>query len=228
MRRKRTLKIIILYYIIMLILFCVVYTFSKYVSTAQLSIKTNIAPFRFKIGQNSDTIELDLKDTLLTGNAFSDTQIIPGTKGKIILQLDFSDVEVASNYTISIDTEQTKMPNNMKLYTDENNQVSFSLYRETVELGEQIKEREIYWTWEYTTADETQEWMNKEIKIFFNIQVEQTCLIAFSGQTLLQIPQNTHLDKSTSMLLFSLSTVDVGMFLTVIASTGHNSAQKPQ
>ena len=173
MRRKRTLKIIILYYIIMLILFCVVYTFSKYVSIAQLSIKTNIAPFRFKIGQNSDTIELDLKDTLLTGNAFSDTQIIPGAKGKIILQLDFSDVEVASNYTISIDTEQTKMPNNMKLYTDENNQVSFSLYRETVELGEQIKEREIYWTWEYTTADETQEWMNKEIKIFFNILVEQ-------------------------------------------------------
>ena len=157
----------------MLILFCAVYTFSRYVSIAQLSIKTNIAPFRFKVGQNIDTIELDLKDTLLTENAFSDTQIIPGAKGKIILQLDFSDVEVASNYTISIDTEQTKIPNNMKLYTDENNQVSFSLYRETVELGEQIKEREIYWTWEYTTADETEEWMNKEIKIFFNIQVEQ-------------------------------------------------------
>ena len=173
MRRKRTLKIIILYYIIMLILFCVVYTFSKYVSTAQLSIKTNIAPFRFKIGQNSETFELDLKDTLLTGNAFSDTQIVPGTKGKIILQLDFSDVEVASNYTISIDTEKTKIPNNMKLYTDENNQVSFSLYRETVELGEQIKEREIYWTWEYTTADETQGCMKKEIKIFLNILVEQ-------------------------------------------------------
>lgn len=173
MRKKRTLKIIIIYYIIVLILFCVVYTFSKYVSTAQLSIKTNIAPFRFKIGQNSETFELDLKDTLLTGNAFSDTQIVPGTKGKIILQLDFSDVEVASNYTISIDTEKTKIPNNMKLYTDENNQVSFSLYRETIELGEQIKEREIYWTWEYTTADETQEWMNKEIKIFFNVQVEQ-------------------------------------------------------
>ena len=157
----------------MLILFCVIYTFSRYVSIAQLSIKTNIAPFRFKVGQNSDTIELDLKDTLLTENAFSGTQIIPGTKGKIILQLDFSDVEVASNYTISIDTEQTKMPNNMKLYTDANNQVSFSLYREAIELGEKIKEREIYWTWEYTTADETQEWMNKEIKIFFNIQVEQ-------------------------------------------------------
>ena len=173
MRKKRNLKIIIIYYIIMLILFCAVYTFSRYVSIAQLSIKTNIAPFRFKVGQNIDTIELDLKDTLLIENAFSGTQIIPGTKGKIILQLDFSDVEVASNYTISIDTEQSKMPNNMKLYTDENNQVSFSLYRETVELGEPIKEREIYWTWEYTTADETEEWMNKEIKIFFNIQVEQ-------------------------------------------------------
>ena len=38
---------------------------------------------------------------------------------------------------------------------------------------EQLQEREIYWTWEYTTADETEEWMNKEIKIFFNIQVDQ-------------------------------------------------------
>ena len=171
--KKRTIKIIIIYYLILLILFCVIYTFSRYVSIAQISINTDIAPFRFKVGQDSDTIELDLKDTLLTENAFSETQIIPGTKGKIILQLDFSDVEVASNYTISIDTEQTKMPNNMKLYTDENNQVSFSLYRETVELGETIKEREIYWTWEYTTADETEEWMNKEIKIFFNVDVEQ-------------------------------------------------------
>ena len=171
--KKRTIKIIIIYYLILLILFCVIYTFSRYVSIAQISIKTDIAPFRFKVGQESGTIELDLKDTLLTENAFSETQIIPGTKGKIILQLDFSDVEVASNYTISIDTEQTKMPNNMKLYTDENNQVSFSLYRETVELGEEIKEREIYWTWEYTTADETEEWMNKEIKIFFNVDVEQ-------------------------------------------------------
>ena len=87
--------------------------------------------------------------------------------------MDFSDVEVASNYTISIDNEQTKIPNNMKLYTDESNQVSFSLYRESVELGETIKEREIYWTWEYTTADETEEWMGKEIRIFFNIEVEQ-------------------------------------------------------
>lgn len=173
MKIKRNLKIIIIYYIIIFILLGVAYTFSRYVSTALLSVKTDIAPFRFKIGQSSETIELDLKDTLLTGNAFSETQIIPGTKGKILLQLDFSDVEVATNYIISIDNEQTKIPNNMKLYTDESNQVAFSLYRETVELGEKIKEREIYWTWEYTTADETEEWMNKEIKIFFNIDVEQ-------------------------------------------------------
>lgn len=156
-----------------IILFCVVYTFSRYVSTAQVSINADIAPFRFKITQDSNNIELDLKDTILSGNAFSSTQVIPGTKGKIPLQLDFSDVDVTTNYIISVDTEKTKMPNNMKLYADENNQVSFSQYSETTELGEQIKEREIYWTWEYTTADETEEWMNKEIKIFFNIQVEQ-------------------------------------------------------
>ena len=166
-------KIIIIYYIVIILLLCVVYTFSKYVSTAQLSIKTEIAPFRLKITQTDNSIELDLKDTILSGNAFSETEVIPGSKGKIILQLDFSDVEVATNYIISIDTEKTKMPNNMKLYTDENNQVSFSNYSESVELGEKIKEREIYWTWEYTTADETEEWMNKEIKIFFSVEVEQ-------------------------------------------------------
>ena len=170
---KKLNKIIIIYYIIIIILFCVVYTFSKYISTVQLSINTDIAPFRFKITQNSSNIELDLKDTILSGNAFSDTQVIPGTKGKILLQLDFSDVEVTTNYIISIDKEKTKMPNNMKLYADENNQISFSQYSDTTELGEKIKEREIYWTWEYTTVDETEEWMNKEIKIFFNVQVEQ-------------------------------------------------------
>ena len=172
-KRKLSKKIIIIYYIVIILLICVVYTFSRYASTAQLSIKTEIAPFRFKITQNNNRIELELKDTILSGNAFSNTEVIPGSKGKIILQLDFSDVEVATNYIISIDTEKTKMPNNMKLYADENNQVSFSHYSESIELGETIKEREIYWTWEYTTADETEEWMNKEIKIFFNIQVEQ-------------------------------------------------------
>ena len=61
-----------------------------------------------------------------------------------------------------------------------------------------------------------------------NIQVEQTSLIASSGQILLHTPQYTHLDVSTSMELFSLSTLDDAIFLRVIASAGHKSAQKEQ
>jgi len=61
-----------------------------------------------------------------------------------------------------------------------------------------------------------------------NIQVEQICLIAFSGHILLQTPQKIHFDRSTSIELFNKSLVDVGTFLTVIAPAGHISAQKEQ
>ena len=57
------------------------------------------------------------------------------------------------------------------------------------------------------------------------IHPEQTCLIASSGQTLLQTPQKIHLDKSTSIVLFMTSLLAVGTFLTVIAPAGHKSAQ---
>ena len=61
-----------------------------------------------------------------------------------------------------------------------------------------------------------------------NIQVEQICLIASSGHTLLHTPQKIHLERSTSIELFNTSTEDVGIFFISIAPAGHMSAQKEQ
>ena len=61
-----------------------------------------------------------------------------------------------------------------------------------------------------------------------NIHVEQICLIAFSGQTLLHTPHCTHFERSTSIELFNKSTLDVGLLVMLIASAGHKSAQKEQ
>lgn len=61
-----------------------------------------------------------------------------------------------------------------------------------------------------------------------SMQVEQICLIAFSGQTLLQTPQKMHLERSTSIELFALSTVDAGTLPIAIAPAGHISAQNEQ
>ena len=96
-----------------------------------------------------------------------------GSSGVIQLELDFSDIETATSYFISLDTEKSKMPKNMKLYIDNSYNVEFFNYTGTTELGTDKIIRNIYWKWNYTTDDETNEWMNKELKITLDIEAEQ-------------------------------------------------------
>ena len=96
-----------------------------------------------------------------------------GSSGVIQLELDFSDIETATSYFISLDTEKSKMPKNMKLYIDNSYNVEFSKYTGTTELGTDKIIRNIYWKWNYTTDDETNEWMKKELKITLDIEAEQ-------------------------------------------------------
>lgn len=87
--------------------------------------------------------------------------------------MNFSEIETATRYTISLDTLNSKIPANMKLYTDSSYNVEFSGYTGITELGADIVTRNIYWKWNYTTIDETEEWMGKDIKIALNISAEQ-------------------------------------------------------
>jgi hypothetical protein len=87
--------------------------------------------------------------------------------------MDFSDIETATNYEITIDTENSKMPVNFKLYADSNYTIEFSGYTGITELGDTSATRNIYWKWNYTTIDETEEWMGKDISLQLNISAEQ-------------------------------------------------------
>ena len=87
--------------------------------------------------------------------------------------MNFSDIETATRYSISLDTLNSQIPENMKLYTDNTYNVEFSGYTGITELGTDKVIRNIYWKWNYTTVDETNKWMKNDIKIALNIIAQQ-------------------------------------------------------
>lgn len=169
---KNRYKLIFLYYAIAIILLIQGITFSQYIMTATAESKIKTSKFSFKITDELSNVELNLSDTI-TANLYSSDKIVPGSNGVLQLEMDFSDIETATNYTISLDTENTNIPENMKLYTDSAYSIAFSGYTGITELGSEKVTRNIYWKWNYTTADETESWMGKEIKVELNILAEQ-------------------------------------------------------
>ncbi len=89
------------------------------------------------------------------------------------LKMDFSDIETATRYSISLDTEKSNIPSNMKLYTNDQYNVEFSSYTGITELGTNEVTRYIYWKWNYTTIDETAQWMEQDINVVLDIVAEQ-------------------------------------------------------
>ena len=171
-KKKRSLKIIFLYYSIAIILLMYGITFSQYRNTASGEAKINTSKFSFKITDELSSVNLELSDTL-TDNLYSKNKLVPGSRGVLQLEMDFSDIETATRYSISLDTLNSQIPENMKLYTDNTYNVEFSGYTGITELGTDNVIRNIYWQWNYTTVDETNKWMKNDIKIALNIVAQQ-------------------------------------------------------
>ena len=87
--------------------------------------------------------------------------------------MDFSDIETATKYNITLNKEKSKLPSNIKLYADSSYTVEFSGYSGITDVETQKVTRYVYWKWNYTTNDETEEWMGKDISIVLNITAEQ-------------------------------------------------------
>lgn len=169
---KTKIKLIYLYYTVIIILFILGITFSKYTSTISSETQVKASLFSFKVGEKeNDNVTISLEDTV-TNNA--DKKVIPGSEGKIDLEIDFSDMEVTTDYTITVDLANTKMPSNIKLYTSSSYDVEFSGYTNTANLRDTEKKiLTIYWKWNYTEEDETEGWMNEDIQLVLKINVEQ-------------------------------------------------------
>ncbi len=75
-KKKRSLKIIFLYYSIAIILLMYGITFSQYRATASGEAKINTSKFSLKITDELSSVNLELSDTL-TDNLYSKDKLVP-------------------------------------------------------------------------------------------------------------------------------------------------------
>lgn len=149
------------------------YTYSSYISDSSGDPNIKIAPWKYRINASNDQeLVIDLADTI-TDNNYSMTTVIPGTRGAIPLEIDFSDSKVASDYVITLDRSNYVLPDNLKLYADEDRTIEFQEISGSVLLDDPVVTRYIYWEWKYTEVDETAEWTNRELQVGFTIDLKQ-------------------------------------------------------
>lgn len=151
--KKFNAKIVILAILLVsftLVVFDVPQSISRYVSGKNGSKNLDVAKFQPKLnGSTNLSQSIDLADTITTNN-YSDDLVAPGTNGDIVLTLDFSDVDVSTDYVISVGT--TDLPTNLSLYSDSSYTTSFSTINGTYTIGGSTTHTQhIYWKWEYLT-----------------------------------------------------------------------------
>lgn len=147
-------------------------TYSRYFNKAGGDANIKVATWNFKVNSNTlENININLADTLVE-NSYSNTSVIPGTKGIIRLNIDFSGTKVATSYTIAVDKSVTVIPDNLKFYSDSNMTKEFTDFSGNVSLDDidTIVTKNIYWKWYFTDVDETSDWANKNI--VFSLQAE--------------------------------------------------------
>ena len=165
-RRKNILVVSICMIILILLVVSPVYliSFAKYTSDGKSSTSINIAKWKVAMKINNSEIyssnnttslpfEINLKDTIIANN-YSMTKVVPGTKGKIQINLDFSGTEVNTEYAVIIapsGSSQNSVPPNLKFYKDANCTVPYPNVIENAEYQKYLNGTSTF-TPEYTTA----------------------------------------------------------------------------
>lgn len=165
-RRKNILVVSICTIILILLVASPVYliSFAKYTSDGKSNTSINIAKWKVAMKINNSEIysshntislpfEINLKDTIIANN-YSMTKVVPGTKGKIQINLDFSGTEVNAEYAVIIALPgllQNSVPPNLKFYKDANCTVPYPNVIENAEYQKYLNGTSTF-TPEYTTA----------------------------------------------------------------------------
>jgi hypothetical protein len=189
-RRKNILVVSICTIILILLVASPVYliSFAKYTSDGKGNTSVNIAKWKVAMKINNSEIysshntislpfEINLKDTIIANN-YSMTKVVPGTKGKIQINIDFSGTEVNAEYAVIIALPgllQNSVPPNLKFYKDANCTVPYPNLIENAEYQKYIngtstftpeyqtalmaefnaeKVSTIYWKWNFTDDNE--------------------------------------------------------------------------
>lgn len=167
-RRKNILVVSICTIILILLVASPVYliSFAKYTSDGKSNTSVNIAKWKVAMKINNSEIysshntislpfEINLKDTIIANN-YSMTKVVPGTKGKIQINIDFSGTEVNAEYAVILTplpagSLQNSVPPNLKFYKDANCTVPYHNVIENAEYQKYIDGTSTF-TPEYTTA----------------------------------------------------------------------------
>lgn len=165
-RRKNILVVSICTIILILLVASPVYliSFAKYTSDGKGNTSVNIAKWKVAMKINNSEIysshntislpfEINLKDTIIANN-YSMTKVVPGTKGKMQINLDFSGTEVNAEYAVIIALPgllQNSVPPNLKFYKDANCTVPYPNVIENAEYQKYLNGTSTF-TPEYTTA----------------------------------------------------------------------------
>ncbi len=148
--KKMTLSISILMLLVFANILLIPNSISRYKNEKNGAGDIGIAKFQFKLNNSSNlTQTINLKDTITT-NDYCDNYVAPGTTGDIQLVLDFTNVEVATDYTITLGTYD--LPINFKLYSDSSFTTEFTPISGTFSInGTSQVTHHIYWRWASAT-----------------------------------------------------------------------------
>ncbi len=149
---------------------------AAYASKNTANARATVAKWSLKVNSHttSETVTINLEDTITT-NSYSNTSVIPGTKGRIEIDLDFSETEVDTVYSISTVDENTILPSNLKLYSDSAMTQELTTISGSVSSSntDTIVNRYIYWKWDFTDTDETSDWSGKDITLQLVLNASQ-------------------------------------------------------
>lgn len=150
-KNNTTIKSCVLVLLIFVAVLLIPDSVSRYKNSKDGIGNIGIAKFKFTLNNSNNVVQtIDLKDTMIE-NEYSNDYVVPGTTGDIALALDFSEMEVSTDYVITIGT--CDLPNNLKLYTDSslNNELTGAINgRFSINDSTLITEH-IYWKWEFET-----------------------------------------------------------------------------
>ena len=161
--KKKILMIVIIFMIIL----STYLTYANFKASATGNINVTTAKFSYELKSS----EIALKDTII-----NDKELVPSAKGKFDVEIDFSDMEVSTNYEIAID--KSNIPNNIHFYSDSALTDEITTLSNTYYLNSDVNKKDtIYWEWEFkddeTSNSNDTNFMNKDIKVVLNINLTQ-------------------------------------------------------
>lgn len=151
--------------------------YAMYGSTTNAVGTIEVAKWSYNVTLNQQQeLNIDLKDTLIE-NSYSTTTVIPGTKGVIDIELDFSGTEVDAVYELRFNSERS-IPNNIKFYEDAtmtqeidlNDAITGKVLRTTNNEPVSVK---LYWKWVFTDDNENA-WANASIVLGLILEATQS------------------------------------------------------